>query len=246
MQSTLKLSFVILLFYCSASHAQLRKGNKMIGVNIASAFYNSGSVDVSYPPPTQGYSSFNTSFSVNITPSLGWFISDNTVAGGTFTINPTNQKTRYEAGGITYRQDKANSFNIGGGGFVRNYFKTSSSFVPFGQLGLNLGLSSLRTEGFLYSGSDKSIYSGKSSGGFFMSAGLLFGLTKLLNANTGLDIYTGYNFSYNKNTNKTITNIDSGNNGSIDLTEVREPTTKFTNHGFVLGVGFQIFLSGKK
>ena len=79
-----------------------------------------------------------------------------------------------------------------------------------------------------------------------MSAGLLLGFTKLLNTNTGLDIYGGYNYSYNKNTNKTITNIDSGNNGSIDLIEVREPTTKFTNHGFVLGVGFQIFLTGKK
>ena len=241
-----KISFVILLFYSSVSQAQLKKGNKTIGTNVASAFFNSGSSDVSYPPPTLGYSSYNTSFSINITPSLGWFISDNTVAGGTFTINPINQKIRYEAGGSTYRQDKANSFNIGGGGFVRNYFKTSSSFVPFGQLGLNLGISSQKTEGFLYSGSDKSTYSGKSAGGFFMSGGLLLGLTKLLNANTGLDIYTGYNYSYTKNTNKTITNIDSGNNGSIDLTEVREPTTKFTNHGFVLGVGFQIFLTGIK
>jgi hypothetical protein len=246
MWSTLKLSFVILFFCFYSAQAQFKKGNKMIGVNVATAFFNSGSSDVSYPPPTQGYSSYNTSFSVNIMPSLGWFISDNIVAGGTFTINPTHQKIRYEAGGSTYRQDKANSFNIGGGGFIRNYFKTSSSFIPFGQLDLNLGTSSQKTEGFFYSGSDKSTYSGKSSGGFFMSAGLLLGLTKLLNANTGLDIYTGYNYSYNKNTNKTITNIDSGNNGSIDLTEVREPTTKFTNHGFVFGVGFQIFLTGIK
>src|ERR1700730_6074414 len=104
MRSTMKFYFVILLFHYYPSHAQLKKGNKMIGVNVATAFFNSGSADVSYPPPTQGYSSYNTSFSVNITPSVGWFISDNTIVGATITINPNNQKIRYETGGFTNRQ----------------------------------------------------------------------------------------------------------------------------------------------
>jgi hypothetical protein len=63
---------------------------------------------------------------------------------------------------------------------------------------------------------------------------------------TGLDFYIGYNFSYNKNTLKKTTLRDDGNNGTIDSRGENETTTKFTNHGFLLGVGFQVFLKGKK
>jgi hypothetical protein len=68
----------------------------------------------------------------------------------------------------------------------------------------------------------------------------------MMGENAGLDIFIGYNYSYNKNTFKrttlyyltsTDTNPSSGKN---------ETTTKFTNNGFVLGVGFQIFLNDKK
>ena len=63
---------------------------------------------------------------------------------------------------------------------------------------------------------------------------------------TGLDFYAGYNFSYNKNTFKRTTLRDNGNDGSVDERSENETTTKFTNHGFIIGVGFQVFLKGKK
>jgi len=34
--------------------------------------------------------------------------------------------------------------------------------------------------------------------------------------------------------------------GSVDERSENETTTKFTNHGFIIGVGFQVFLKGKK
>lgn len=222
----------------------------MAGANIGSVFFNSGTSDVSFPAPTQGFTSKTTSFGISISPSMGWFITDHTAVGVSLSVNPSNNKITYESGGTTFQQDKSTTFNLGAGGFARNYFNSSSSFMPFGQVGLNLGLSTLNTSGFFYGGSGASIYKttydGKSSGGFFANASLLLGMTKLLSPHTGLDFYTGYNFSYNKNTVKTTTLRDDGNNGSIDLTSISEPTTKFTNHGFVLGIGFQIFLEPRK
>jgi len=222
----------------------------MAGASIGSVFFNSGTSDVSFPPPTTGFSSKITSFGVNISPSIGWFISENTAVGVTLAINPSSNKTSYESGATTFQQDKSNTFNIGAGGFARSYFNSSTSFMPFGQFSLNLGMSTQNTSGFFYGGSGssafKTTYDGKSSGGFFANASLSLGLTKLLSPHTGLDFYTGYIFSYNKNTFKTTTKRDDGNNGSIDLTSVSEPTIKFTNHGFILGVGFQVFLEPRK
>ena len=135
-------------------------------------------------------------------------MSDNTAIGFTLNVNPSGSKNTYtaESNGNLYQQDKMNGFNFGMGGVARNYFGSSSSFMPFGQLSLNLGISKQTTSGFFYGGSGasayKTAYSGKTSGGFFTNASLAMGMTKLLNPNTGLDFYAGYSFSYSKNTNK--------------------------------------------
>jgi outer membrane protein W len=249
---TRKITLLITLFFALsvAANAQFKKGMRMAGASVGSIFFNSGSSDVSYPAPTSGYSSKITSFGVNIGPSMGWFISDNTAIGVSLNINPTSNKTTYEASGNTFQQDKVNGFNFGIGGFARNYFNSSSTFMPFGQLGLNFGISNQKTSGFFYGGSGASAYKlsydGKSSGGFFANAALVLGMTKMVTPHTGFDISVGYTFSYNKNTYKTTTTRDDGNNGTIDLTSVSNPTTKYTNHGVVLGVGFQVFLEGRK
>jgi hypothetical protein len=224
--------------------AQFRKGTRRAGASIGSIFFNSGTSDVSFPAPTQGYISKNTSFGISISPSMGWFISDNTAVGASLNINPVSNKTRFENGGNTFQKDELNSYNFGIGGFARNYFSSSSSFIPFGQFGLNMGISTQKTNGFFIANSNayKTTYDGKSSGGFFANAALSLGVTKLLNPHTGLDIYAGYSFSYTKTTYKTTTLRDDGNNGSIDLTSISEPTSKFTNHGFMIGIGFQVFL----
>lgn len=88
----------------------------------------------------------------------------------------------------------------------------------------------------------KTTYDGKSSGGSFTNATLSLGMTKLLNPHVGLDIFAGYSFSYSKTELKTTTLRDDSNNGSTDLTIIDDRETKTTNHGFVIGVGLQIFL----
>ena len=223
----------------------------MIGTSIGNVIVNSGSADITVDQIGSSTSKV-TGYNISINPSIGWFISDNTAVGASLNINPLSNKTTYEENGSTFQSDKSTTFNFGLGGFVRHYLKNTGNLIPFGQLGLNAGISNLSTEGFFYGGTGPSVYKtsydGSSNGGFFFNSTFQAGMTKMLNNNTGLDFFIGYNFSYNKNEFKKTTLRDDGNNGSIDSRGENNTTTKFTNHGFVLGVGFQIFLdkSSKK
>lgn len=246
----LKRKLLVILFsvFLLNSNAQFSKGQKMVSASVGSVFYNSGKTIYTYPAPTTGTTSNNTNFGININPTYGWFINDHVVVGPSLLISYNHNKTFFEddANGNTFNSDQTNTFNIGLGAFARNYFATSGSLHPYGQFGFNLGIGSFSNEGFVFAGNDKSSYDGKSSGNFFANAGLTFGLTKMLSEHTGLDISIGYNYSYTKSEFKRTTKIDVGNNGSVDQTNISEPTQKFTNHGVILAVGFQVFLDKKK
>ncbi len=249
MQRKIALFVTSLILMLTAAEAQFKKGMRMEGTAIGSSFFNSGKTDYSYPAPTTGYTSNNTALGIAINPMMGWFVSDNTVVGALLNLAFYHQKTFDEASGTTFNKNTSNIFNIGIGGFARNYFKSSGNMIPFGQFNLNFGIGSSNNSGFKYVTSTspiyKDTYDGKSSGDFYANTGLAIGATKMLNSHTGLDFFAGYTFSYAKSTFKTTTLRDLDNNGTIDQTLISEPTQKFTNHGFTLGVGFQIFLDKK-
>jgi hypothetical protein len=230
------------LFCGCVATAQIKKGTRMAGASIGSVFANAGKSDYSDAVIPGTYTSNNNNFGISLNPILGWFISDNTAVGTLLTLGYRHQKVFDESGGSTFRKNTASFFNFGIGGFARNYFSSSGTMKPFGQFNMSVGTGASNNEGFFFSGNDKSTYDGKSSGDFFINAGLSAGFTKMLNPHTGLDFFLGYSFSYNKNTYKTTTLLDQGNNGTVDQTAISEPITKFTNHGFLLGIGFQVFL----
>ncbi len=247
MQQKKNFLIIALLLISITLNAQLKKGMRMVGATVGNSFFNSGKSDYSYPPPTTGYTSNSNNFGVTLNPSMGWFVSDNTAIGALLNFSYTHQKTFAKAAnGNIFNRDISNSFNIGIGGFARNYFKSSGTMMPFGQFNLNGGIGSTSNNGFYFINNDKSTYDGKSSGDFFVNTGIALGLTKMLNEHTSLDFFVGYTYSYNKRTFKTTTLTDIGNNGSVDQTAISEPTQKFTNHGVSVGVGFQVFLDKRK
>ncbi len=230
-------------------NAQFKKGDKMAGASVASFVFNSGSSDItvesvgSNTAKTKGYS-------INISPSLGWFLNENTVAGFTLSLNPGSDKTSYQQNGSTYQNDKASKYNIGAGGFVRSFFGDSKTLKPFAQASINAGASSLKTDGFFYYNTGnplyKQTYDGKSSGGFFLNAALTGGFTKMIGEYTGLDFYLGYNFSVNNYTFKKTTLYYTSANDNNPTKGINNTTTKFTNNGVIVGIGFQVFIRGKK
>ena len=241
---------LVLLLLTVITNAQFKKGMRMVGSSVGSALFNSGSSDISSPQVTGTTSSKITNYNVSVNPLMGWFISENTVAGTTLNINPFGDKTTFEQNNTTYKSDKSTRYNIGAGGFVRSYFGQSKDLRPFVQASLNAGFSNLTTEGFLYhsSGSPtyKETYSGKSSGGFFLNASFTGGFTKMVSEYTGLDFFVGYTFSKNDFSFKKTTLYYVSSSDTNPSTGTDNTTTKYTNHGFVLGVGFQVFLAGKK
>lgn len=243
---TTALLLAAALLISPAAQAQFKKGQRMAGASVGSVGFNSGKSDISYPPPTTGFESNNQNMQFSLNPSMGWFISENTAVGALLNLGYRYQKIFDEANGTTFNKNTGKSFNLGIGGFARNYFASSGSMKPFGQFTMSFGTGSSSHDGFRFTGGNKETYDGKSSGDFFANAALSLGFTKMLNNHTGLDFFAGYNYNYNKNTYKTTTQTDLGNNGSIDQTAVSEPTSKFTNHGFMIGIGFQVFLDAKK
>jgi hypothetical protein len=220
----------------------------MVGTTIGTVFFNSAKTDYSYPAPTVGYSYNVNSFGINLTPQYGWFITDKVVIGAEFILKYDHQKAFDKDGstGNTFKEDISSNFDIGIGGFARDYFSTSGSLYPFGQVSVNFGLSSGKSNGFYFVGADKNTYNGQSSGDLFANAGVSFGFTKMVNKHAGLEVFIGYNYSYNKNNFKTTTLTDLGNNGSVDQTSISNPTSKYTNNGVSAGLGFQIFLDRNK
>jgi hypothetical protein len=243
-------SFLSVLFILSFSvaNSQFSKGERMIGASVASLVFNSGDADITVTSVGSNKSKV-TNYNVTIQPFMGWFITSHTVVGASLNLNPFGNKTTYEQNGSTYQSDKSNSYNIGIGGFARQYLNSKSNLLPFGQFSLNGGMSNLKTEGFFYGGTGptayKSTYDGNSSGGGYVNASLTVGFTKMV-GNAGLDFFLGYNYSYNKNVFRRTTLRDLGNDGSIDERLENETTTKFTNNGFMAGVTFQVFVAKKK
>jgi hypothetical protein len=239
---------LVVMLFSYETAAQFKKGKRMAGASVGSILFSSGKSEYSYPAPTTGFTSTNNRLSISANPSMGWFVSDNTAIGAQLVFGYTSSKLTDEsaANGNTFNKNNSSGFNLGIGGFARNYFSSTGMAKPFGQFSLNFGTGSSSSDGFYFAANDKSTFDGKSSGDFFINASLAFGFTRMLNDHTGLDFFAGYNYSYNKNTFKTTTQVDLGNNGSIDQTAVSEPTNKFTGHGFTIGVGFQVFLDRKK
>ena len=239
--------FVLLFF--KSSLAQFNKGDRMVGASIGSIIYNSASSDIKVTSVGETRARVR-SYNVGLHPTMGWFVNAKTAVGLALNINPAGETTTYEENGVTFQKDKYNTFNIGAGGFARSYLGNTGSFLPFAQIGVNAGISNLKTEGFFYGGSGmtsyKDTYSGKSSGGFFFNSSFQAGFTKKLSEHTGLDIYLGYNFSYNRNSFLRTTLTDRLIDGSIDESRENETDTRYTNHGFILGAGFQVFLAGRR
>lgn len=250
MRNKNSLLLFVILFSTTMLNAQFKKGDRMLGPFIGSFVFNSGSSSNTVAS-IGGNTITSKGYNLNINPLYGWFITDKTVVGAILNINPNSQKNTYEENGSTYQSDKSTGFSIGVGGFARNYFSVNqNSLLPFGQISLTAGINNLKTEGFFYGGSGNSAYkityTGNSSGGFAANAAFTGGFTKMLGENAGLDFYAGYTYTYNNNSFKKTTLRDDMINGTIDERGENETTVKFTNHGFILGVGFQIFLKGKK
>ncbi len=217
----------------------------MPGITAGSIFFNSGKTTYSAPPPTTGYTSNTNSAGINLSPSLGWFITDRTVAGGRVSGYYRYDKYVDASNNVTFRKKEDRATQWGLGAFIRNYFTQAGRFIPFGQVTVDGGLGSARTEGFNYTSAYRETYKGKSGSSSFINAGISAGVTRLLGEQVGLDLAVGYTFSHTQQKFTTDTFRDVGIDGTIDETLKSEITTRMNNHGVTLSMGIQVFIGRK-
>ena len=211
-----------------------------------SGFFNSGKNESQFSNPDLSFTSNTNFLGIDLSPNIGWFISGKMAAGMRLTGGYLYEKYIDTETGITFRKKENTSSSFTLGGFVRNYFSTSGSFYPFAQVNLDAGILSSTSEGFNYTTIYKETFKGKSSGGFIGKAGLLAGATRMLNPHVGIDLFAGYTFTHTKIKVKTITNRDIDFDGDNDETATETVTNTSNNHGFTIGVGFQVFLTRNK
>jgi hypothetical protein len=249
MRRTTTCLLLIITVFNASLHAQFKKGMQMPGITLGSSFFSSGKYTYTVPPPTNGSTESTNSMSMSLTPNYGWFISDHTAVGVQLSVGYKYDKNiKADANNVTYYKNEFKRTTILAGAFARNYFPAVGSFLPFVQAGLSAGFGSSNHEGFNYNNSPlyKEVFEGKSSGDISFNAGLSVGLTKMFNSTIGLDIIAGYIYSYNKNEYSTTINRDINIDGTVDETSKGDLTTRFTNHGFSIGAGFQVFLFRNK
>ncbi len=239
-----KTGLFICLFLASYHvDAQFTKGTRMAGASIGSLFFNATHSEYTYAAPTYFISSSNgSSYGLSLTPNLGWFINSSTVIGGQLLLNYKYDKKTDESNGSTYNREVNKSFSAGAGVFARHYFSDAGKFLPYAQLAVGATTGSSRTTGFSYSFTYKDSKDSRSTGDLTFNSGLSFGLTRMLNATTGLDLFAGYNYVHYKTDFKSVTLRDEGINGSIDERIESAYKQNFNSHGFSIGVGIQVFL----
>jgi hypothetical protein len=248
MQPKLFLASISVFLFLPSS-AQFAKGTVMPGAAIATGYMSSGETHFSGTNQLSSTIS-NTNTSISLSPSVGWFMNSNTVAGGSVFLLYNSQKLRQGSGGITNKKDNTKNMDLGLGGFIRYYLNTKSSLRPFAHAYLNGGSGSSEIDGVYYTsgfgGTDKSSYEGNSSGRFFYNAGVNAGVTKMLNEHIGLEAFLGYGFSHTQVSNHVTQVTDYGNAGTPDTTSEYETKQDFNGNALNIGIGFQLFLARRK
>lgn len=239
----------VLMLAGFAGMAQFKKGTRLFGASLASAFINTAKGDVT-APGTAGFQREGNSFNLGLTPSYGWFTKENLAFGVNMTVQTSGSKYFSKFRDTSFIKDNSSTYSVGIGGFARYYLgkNQTGSTRTFAQLALGAGIGGGKSDGFAY-GSDAVdsyflTYDNKVTSNVFYNAGLTLGLTHMLNSHVGLDLGIGYSFVNNKNVYKNTTKYDY--KVQADVTLESNQTYVIKNHGVNISAGFQIFLDPKK
>lgn len=240
-----RLLFLMSVLTPFASYSQFAKGTWVPGLQLGGMLFESGTKEYTAPPPTGSYTSSVNSLGIQVSPSLGYFISDKTMLGARLLAEFQYDKYIDATNNVTFRKKEDIVGRYGLGIFARQYLYNTGKFLPWGQVNVNAGIGTMKVEGFSYTNDYRESYKGKGSGNFFISAGLQAGLTYMMNDHVGFDMSAGYLFTREKQKTHTDTYRDVGVDGNIDEHLVADIDTKSKVHGLSVSLGFVVFLKKK-
>jgi hypothetical protein len=228
-----KLFFICLLLATTCLvFPQNKKGNLLIGTYLGSGGLSFSNSENGSSTSTNIGKQDSNGFSIGVGPSIGYFLTDNLVAGTYCSLSYSsssndNSNTAYES----TSESSYHSLYFSVGPFVRYYIgKNNGKGMPY--VHVNVGTSFYPDYSSSYSSSSGSEYTYRYKKYSTWNAGLQIGYEHFVNSVIGLQYYLGYSFSYYNTTSEY--EYAAGTKYSYD--------SKSNNHGISFGVGLQIHL----
>lgn len=176
--------------------AQVKKGDKLVGVSFGSISYTNSDSRTTYSNTPTIYDSEGSSFSISVNPNVAWFIQDNLAVGGGVSVSfYTSKSTSSNTGSTTTSESKSTQPSFYIGPIARYYFGGSPKGMPFAQLNLQFGISGGKSESETSTGS-RSETTTHPKGDW--NAGLALGYEHFITPNIGTFASIGFNYGKSK------------------------------------------------
>jgi len=211
---------------------QNKKGNLIIGTDVGSGSFYFGNSESGSSTNSDVYKSSYTSFSLGVYPTIGYYFTDNLVAGTYFaaTFSTNKYKSSTTANSST-SESKSSYVYFSLGPFARFYLGQDNGkgrlFVH-----VSAGFSLYPVYTYTYTPSDGSGYTSKYEKYFPWNLGLRIGYEHYLNTTIGLEFYIGYTYTHSKYDN------------AYDYPTAEDYTYNYASNdnGITIGAGLQIHL----
>ncbi|WP_295671078.1 hypothetical protein [uncultured Mucilaginibacter sp.] len=233
------LAAVVCISGLTTVKAQVAKGNLFVGSDIGATSYNSGTVTFDYSNGSVQKTN-NKKFDLGISPSLGVFVTDHLVFGGSLDVNYSHLKDNITStapeGTSSVATSNSSTYSIGP--FLRYYFfNTAPSKTLFYVQGLaTVGSGSGSTNISHVSPGNNYVNTSNDNNMFLFKANASLGITHFIGKNVGLDVAVGYLYNYEKYTTNFNNQPENGNANSGSV------KTTLPENGIGLSAGFHFFL----
>jgi hypothetical protein len=175
---------------------QVQKGSMLVGVGFGGISYTNSTSTTSYSNTPTVYKSTGNSFSINVYPSIAWFVQDNLAVGGGISVSFYNSKSKSSNTGSTATSDyTSNQPSIYLSPYGRLYFGGSEKGMPFAQINAQYGIYGGKSKSTSSSGSSSETTT-KPKGDW--NAGVAFGYEHFLNQFVGMYFSVGVNYGKSK------------------------------------------------
>lgn len=230
----MKKALLALLCLASVSaFAQVKKGDKLVGVSFGSISYTSSDSKTSYSNTPTVYESDGNSFSISVNPNVAWFVNDNLAIGGGVSISFYSSKsTSSNTGSSTTTESKYTQPSFYIGPFARYYFGGSPKGMPFVQANFQYGVYGGKSESKSSGGSSSET---KTNPKGDWNAGASFGYEHFITPNVG--IYGSIGFNYGSSKTEYEYKPSTGNGYNY--------TSEYSRFYIPVNVGIQVHILGK-
>lgn len=213
--------------------AQVKKGDKLVGVGIGSISYTNSDSKTTYSNTPTVYNADGNSFSISVNPNVAWFVQDNLAVGGGVSVSfYTSKSESSNTGSSTTSTSKSTQPAFYIGPLARYYFGGSPKGMPFAQANFQIGISGGKSESKVSTGASSETTT-KPKGDW--NGGIALGYEHFVSSNVGIYASIGFNYGSSKTAYEYRPSTGSG----------YDYTSEYSRFYIPVNVGLQVHILGK-